>query len=84
MFIRAPKELALMVYTQRKKLKLSQTEVADRVGLQQKTISAFENKPENTQLATLFSILSAVHLDINVLSKDGMGANDVTGWKEEW
>lgn len=83
MFIRSPKELALLVVNQRKKLKLSQAEVANRVGLKQKTISAFENKPENTKLNTLFHILSAVKLDISVLTKDKTTLTEAP-WKEEW
>ena len=83
MLIRSPKELALLVISQRKKLKLSQATVADLVGLKQKTLSAFENKPEGTKIDTLFRILSAVNLDMTLASKD----NDLSTkspWKEEW
>lgn len=83
MITRAPKELALQVINQRKKLSLSQEEVAKRVGLKQKTISAFENKPENTKISTLFLILSAVNLDMTVVSKDTVG-NKNASWKHEW
>jgi len=83
MLTRSPKELALLVSNQRKKLKLSQTEVANLVGLKQKTISAFENKPEGTKLETLFHILSAVKLDITVLAKDKATITE-SQWKEEW
>lgn len=83
MFIRSPTELALQIIRQRKKLKLSQTEVGKRVGLKQKTISAFENKPEGTKLETLFQILSAVNLDMNVTPKDEK-IEDKTPWQEEW
>lgn len=83
MFIRSPKELALLAISQRKALKLSQTEVANLVGLKQKTISAFENKPESTELGTLFSILSALRLDMNVLRKDN-DSKIKSEWKEEW
>lgn len=82
MFIRSPKELAQLVVSQRKKLKLSQTEVGDLVGLKQKTISAFENKPESTKLDTLFLILSAVGLDVMITTKDN--SNFTKQWKEEW
>ena len=44
-FIRSPNELALFAMSQRKKLKLSQVEVGQLVGLKQSTVSAFENKP---------------------------------------
>lgn len=83
MLMRSPKELALLVVSQRKKLKLSQAEVANLVGLKQKTISAFENKPQATKLETLFHILSAVKLDISVLAKDKATTAD-SHWQEEW
>lgn len=83
MLVRSPKELALLVISHRKKLKLSQAEVANLVGLQQKTISAFENKPEGTKLNTLFLILSAVKLDIRVLAKDKVSSAE-SQWSEEW
>jgi HTH-type transcriptional regulator / antitoxin HipB len=81
--IRSPKELALLIINQRKKLKLSQVEVSNLVGLKQKTISALENKPESIQLDTLFRVLSALNLDIQVLSKDE-NPTAKTQWKEEW
>lgn len=72
-----------MVVAQRKKLRLSQSTVGDLVGLKQTTISAFENKPENTKLDTLFRILSAVDLEINILPKD-KSLKTKTNWSEEW
>ena len=83
MIIHSPKELALLVTTQRKKLKLSQADVGKLVGLKQATISEFENRPESTKLTTLFHILSAVNLDINVLSKN-KNTKPKLQWKEEW
>ena len=44
MLISSPATLALFATDQRKKLKLSQAEVGNRVGLRQQTISDFENK----------------------------------------
>ncbi|OGT64072.1 MAG: transcriptional regulator [Gammaproteobacteria bacterium RIFCSPHIGHO2_12_FULL_45_9] len=83
MLIRSPKELALLVVNQRKKLRLSQAAVGKLVGLKQQTISDFENNPEGTKLNTLFHILSAVQLDIKAIGKDEtIIAN--TKWKEEW
>ena len=83
MFIRSPKELALFVISQRKKLKLSQAEVGKLVGLKQQTISEFEIKPESTKLSTLFHILSAVNSDIKVSAKDDVTPTK-TKWKKEW
>lgn len=83
MLIPSPKALAVVVIEQRKKLKLSQAEVGKRVGLKQQTISAFEIKPESTELNTLFHILSAVNLDMKVLAKDDANKSE-TLWNEEW
>lgn len=82
-FIPSPKELALLVMSHRKNLKLSQLEVGKLVGLTQKTISAFENKPESTQLVTLFRILSALNLDLKITPKDKQESNN-SEWKDEW
>ena len=68
---------------QRKKLKLSQAQVADRVCLLQKTISAFENRPENAKVETMFLILAAVNLDINVLPTNAPIAK-ADKWNKEW
>ena len=83
MFIRSPKELALLVINQRKKNKLSQADVGKLVGLKQQTISAFELNPEKTQINTLFHILSAVNLDIKIQPKDEKTTSK-NSWKEEW
>ncbi len=79
----SPKTLALLVSNQRKKLKLSQADVGELVGLKQTTISAFENKPERTKLETFFRILSAVNLDLALLDKNKVNKIK-TQWKEEW
>ncbi len=83
MLIRSPRELALLVINQRKKLELSQADVGKLVGLKQQTVSEFEIKPESTQLDTLFRILSAVKLDMTILAKDKTSKTE-TQWKEEW
>jgi len=81
MFIPSPKELALLVVNQRKKLKLSQAEVSELTGLKQQTVSDFEINPESTKLNTLFQILSAVKLDIHLLTKDDINKDR---WEKEW
>lgn len=83
MLIHSPRDLALLVVSQRKKLSLSQAAVGDLIGIKQATVSAFENRPENTKMDTVFRILAAVNLDIYSLAKDKI----LTGkdeWKEEW
>jgi HTH-type transcriptional regulator/antitoxin HipB len=81
MLTHSPKELALVVINQRKKLKLSQAKVGKLVGIKQQTISEFELRPESTKLDTLFRILSALNLDLRLEPKDG---EKHSNWKEEW
>ena len=81
MVISSPKQLAALVAGQRSKLGLSQTEVAQRVGLKQKTVSAFENNPNSVMLSTAFLILSALELDIKIKPKESSDGNQ---WKQEW
>jgi HTH-type transcriptional regulator/antitoxin HipB len=80
MLIRSPKELALFISSRRKKIGLSQKETGELVGLLQKTISAFETKPQASKLDTLFRILSATGLEIQILSKEEIKEK----WKQEW
>jgi HTH-type transcriptional regulator / antitoxin HipB len=84
MIIRSPKELAIFAADQRKQLGLSQSEVAERVGLKQKTISAFENNPERTMLSTALLILSALHQDLEMRPKNRGSKVMPPQWSQEW
>jgi HTH-type transcriptional regulator / antitoxin HipB len=70
MMIHSPRELAEFAKDYRSGRKLSQSEVGDRVGLRQKTVSAFESKPERTKLETFFRLLSALDLEIQIVPKE--------------
>lgn len=83
LIIHSPAEFAKLIKNQRKKLKLSQAEVGDLVGLKQKTISAIENAPENVKLSTVFRILSALDLEMKTTTKKD--TNTITNqWLDEW
>ena len=84
MLIHSPKELAVFITKQRKKLKLSQAKVANLVGLKQKTISRLENKPETTKLDTLFYILSALNLNVRISDNENANVSKTSQWMEEW
>jgi HTH-type transcriptional regulator / antitoxin HipB len=81
MIIHSTQELARFTRDYRKRKHLSQTEVSDRVGLRQKTISAFESKPESTKIETIFKLLSALDLDLHIVPK---GETAVQRWDQEW
>lgn len=83
MILHSTKDLAAMSINQRKKLGLTQIEVADRVGLTQKTISAFENRPESVMLATALLILSSLELELELIPKNN-GPSKISKWNQEW
>lgn len=83
MLIHSPQELAEVARDYRNRKKLSQAEVGDRVGLRQKTVSAFENNPEGTKLDTFFRLLSALALELQIVPKEEIGIS-TPGWDEEW
>ena len=84
MVIHSPKELALFVQDQRKQKTMSQTSVANKVALKQTTLSKFEIRPETTKLDTLFRILSALDLELQIVSKDQVLQNGQKNWGDEW
>ena len=62
--IRMPMQLAMALSGYRKTLKLTQKHAGDKVGLFPKTISALENSPDGSSLASLFKLLSALGLEL--------------------
>jgi HTH-type transcriptional regulator / antitoxin HipB len=83
MMIHSLQELAEFAKDHRSRKKLSQAEVGDRVGLRQKTVSAFESKPESTKLDTFFRLLSALDLELQIVPK-GDTNPAAQGWDQEW
>jgi HTH-type transcriptional regulator / antitoxin HipB len=83
MFVPSSKALAQFARDYRSRHKLSQTELGDRVGLPQKTVSAFENKTESTKLGTFFKLISALGLELHLVPK-GESSHITTGWDKEW
>ena len=66
----------------RKERQLSQSVVADNVGLKQATLSGFENKPEASRVETLFKLLTALDLELHLCERDAKNAE--AGWDQEW
>ncbi|MBT3339977.1 MAG: helix-turn-helix domain-containing protein [Planctomycetes bacterium] len=62
-------QLAHALRRYRRRLGLTQTQAAARVGLLQKTVSALETNPERCQIESLFRLLSALELDLFLDSK---------------
>lgn len=66
---RTPKDIGHAIREARKERRLSQTELASRSGLWQETISKIENGVASTKLETLFDLLAALDLEIQVQSR---------------
>ncbi|MGB7417457.1 MAG: helix-turn-helix domain-containing protein [Thermosynechococcaceae cyanobacterium] len=81
MMIPSPQALAEYAKDRRKQVGLSQSEIGDRTGLRQVTVSAFENRPASTKVETLFKLLSALELELQIVPKE---KGDRAGWDEEW
>ncbi|HHF3260869.1 helix-turn-helix domain-containing protein [Vibrio parahaemolyticus] len=69
MLITSSRQLAIHLRDERKHKNLSQTKVADPVGLKQDTVSKFELNPETTSIQTLFRILSSLNLEMHIVQK---------------
>ncbi|WP_312242423.1 type II toxin-antitoxin system antitoxin HipB [Pantoea sp.] len=73
--IYSPVQLANYLKLIRQQHGWTQSELANRVGLKQATISHFENSPHKTTLATLFKILHSLDQLMVIQAKNSADAN---------
>jgi HTH-type transcriptional regulator/antitoxin HipB len=87
------KQLSTYLKDARLNEQLSQSKVASKVGIRQDTVSSFELNPDSTKLETLFKILSALNLELDIKIRnpqlvDERRHDNATvpdqEWKEEW
>jgi HTH-type transcriptional regulator/antitoxin HipB len=87
------KQLSTYLKDARLNAQLSQSKVASKVGIRQDTVSSFELTPDSTKLETLFKILSALNLELDIKVRnpqlvDERRHDNATvpeqEWKEEW
>jgi len=64
--VRAASQVGGALRRRRKLLGWSQSELAMRSGVRQKNISAIENGAEGMRLTTLFRVLAALNLELDV------------------
>ena len=82
MKITSPETLASTLKDARKQSMLTQKALAEQVGAKQATISTFENHPDNCRVETLFRLLAALNLEIQITERDQPDRQ--TGWDQEW
>ncbi|EHH3295936.1 helix-turn-helix domain-containing protein [Salmonella enterica] len=83
MNVTSPKMLAQAVRNARKQRKLTQRKTAESMCMKQSTVSEFENHPEGTRLDTLFKLLAALDLKLQVVSRKGENKSS-DSWNQEW
>lgn len=82
MLILNANDLVRQVKQQRKKLALSQAAIAEKIGVRQSTISAFETNPSGSKLETILKILVACGLELAIHPHGDTPTTEV--WTEEW
>ena len=82
MKITSPDSLAKALQDVRVLKGLTQQETAQRVGIKQATVSAFENYPERSRVETLFKLMAALGLELHVAERGDSQAPPA--WDEEW
>lgn len=92
MKVTTAKQLSNYLKDTRLSLKLSQSKVANKVGIRQDTVSSFEQNPDSTKLETLFKLLASLNVELEVKKRGASIDNirldntslDGQDWKEEW
>lgn len=74
--IRSPIQLGNAIRRLRRLLGMSQTELGQKTGITQATISRLEKGTQNAEPATLFVILSALNADLTITSRPKSNTTD--------
>ncbi|CAH2899407.1 MAG: Predicted transcriptional regulators [uncultured Paraburkholderia sp.] len=69
-----------MLVASRKRRKLTQAELAQRVGLSQNRISYLERNPEDLSFRQLLSWCAAIGLDLRLGERGGVESTSVSEW----
>lgn len=74
---RTPKQLGNLIRRSRKKRGLSQTQLGDKAGLRQETISLIETGHPAAKLDTILAILAALDLELRIVPRSKGAAADI-------
>jgi HTH-type transcriptional regulator/antitoxin HipB len=93
MKITTAKQLSNALKDARKQQGLSQKKTASAIGIKQDTVSKFELSSANAQIETMFKLLSALNLELDIKPRNqhlNPTSNNLTQekpptlWNEEW
>lgn len=74
---RTPPQIGNLVRRARKKRDLNQTQLADKAGVRQETISLIETGNPATRLETILAVLAALDLEFRIVSRGKPSAADI-------
>lgn len=77
--VRLPSQLGALIQSERVRRNMTQTDLANLAGTQQKTISAIENGSSGTKLDTLLSVIASLDLDLQIIprQRDATAIEDI-------
>ena len=77
--VRLPRQLGAIIQNERRRQGMTQQQLANLIGKQQKTISAIENGSQGTKLETLLRVIATLDLDIRIVPRrtEGKSIEDV-------
>ena len=77
---RTPKQIGTTIRSTRKRLGLSQSELGERAGFRQETISLIETGNPATRLDTLLAVLAALDMELRIAGRSrGPDPKDLVG-----
>lgn len=74
---RTPKQIGNLVRQTRRKDKFSQTELGNKAGFRQETISLIETGNPATKLETILAVLAALDLEFRIVPRTKGGGADI-------
>ena len=77
---RTPRQIGNMVRRVRKKRGWNQTQLGEKAGYRQETISLIENGNPATRLETILAVLAALDLEFHITLRSKYDASDFEEW----
>ncbi len=74
---RTPQQIGSIIQRARKKRGWTQSQLAERCGLRQATLSLIETGEKTAKLSSLLSILAALDLELRIGDRSTSGAQDI-------
>jgi HTH-type transcriptional regulator/antitoxin HipB len=76
---RSPAQIGNAIRRARKKRGMSQSELGEKAGLRQETISLIENGNPAAKLETLLAVLSALDMEVQISERRGIDSFEWAG-----